>query len=185
MEERAPKKLWEYEVRCPICGSSMLISEYIYSIPIYGNTLIITGECGNCGFRARHVIHLDLKEPRRVILRVSSPEDIRALVVRGPSARIIIPEFEISVEPGGASQGYITTVEGVVEDIMNLTRIACESESSPKCPELLEKLALAKEGLIEYTLILEDPDGFSDIASNKTKYEALKLDEAAEGATPQ
>lgn len=177
MEERAPRKLWEYEARCPICSSSMKIAEYLYSLPIYGNTLIITGECGSCGFRVRHVVHLDVKEPRRVILRVTSPEDMRALVIRGPSARILIPELDISVEPGSASQGYITTVEGIMEDIMNLTRIACEAENSPRCTELLERLSIAKEGLIEYTLILEDPDGFSDIASSKTRYEEFKPEE--------
>lgn len=172
-EEEEPMKLWEYEAKCPICGEKMRISEYLYDVPLYGKTLLVVGTCDNCGYRARHVIHLEQRSATRLVFRVENPDDIKALVIRGPNGRIIIPELEISLDPGPGSQGYLTTIEGLLEDLYYYTVLACEEDPGPRCNEVKEALDTAKRGEKPLTIIIEDPDGLSDIRSDKTRREKI------------
>lgn len=170
-DEKRPLKLWEYETKCPICGEKLVVSEYLYDVPLYGKTLLVVGTCNNCGYRVRHVMHLEQKDAIRIVFKIENPDDVKALVIRGPNGRIIIPELEISLDPGPGSQGYITTIEGVLEDLHNYTNLACEEEPGPRCDEIKEALAMAKRGERPLTVIIEDPEGLSDIISDKTKRE--------------
>ncbi|ACL10550.1 ZPR1-related zinc finger protein [Desulfurococcus amylolyticus 1221n] len=171
-----PVKFNEYTGKCPVCGGLMVYVDYVYRIPYYESVLITTGECSSCGYKYRDVRLTDQKEPRRIIYRVEKPGDERALVIRSSGSILLIPELGLSIEPGPFSQGFITTVEGLIMDFAEKTRFLCEEDKEKKaeCDIVMEKLAKARDGLISYTVIIEDKTGLSDIVSGKTIYEKLQ-----------
>jgi len=89
------------------------------------------------------------------------------------------------MEPGPASQGFITNVEGILmrfEDIVKTARRWNEdnAEKVAICDRILEKLKLAIEGEEDLTVIIEDPFGNSMIVSDDAFWERLSEEEASE-----
>ncbi|WP_317896452.1 ZPR1 zinc finger domain-containing protein [Pyrofollis japonicus] len=169
-------KLGEAVVTCPICGSkSLRITDYLYDLPLVGKIILTTGKCEKCGYKYNDVRLAEAKPPQRIILKVEDEDDLNALVVRASSASIIIPEKGLEMHPGPASQGFITTVEGLLERFREAIELACKDPeaSKEKCNELLEWIKRAKEGQEDFTVIIEDPEGVSTIVSPKARTEPL------------
>jgi len=152
-------------------------------IPYFGEAMIIAGTC-TCGFRHSDTILLCQKEPCRYTLRVTEPEDMDARVIRSSSGTIRVPELGVDVEPGYASESYISNVEGVLDRIEEVVAFATRSarsagneESTRKGEEILEHIANAKSGDFELTIILEDPLGNSAIVSDRAVRCTLGADE--------
>ncbi|MEM4527921.1 MAG: ZPR1 zinc finger domain-containing protein [Desulfurococcaceae archaeon] len=166
------RKIMEYGSTCPVCGSSLQISEYIYNIPYYGDVIISTGLCQRCGFRHNDVQLMETKKPRKIVYIVEKPGDENAIVIRNAHSEIEIPELGLSIMPGTYSQGYITTVEGIIEDFLEITKFICNQSdvNKERCEEILNKLEKAKDGLIRYSVVIYDHAGLSDVVSNKTIY---------------
>lgn len=182
MEEtpnRRPEKIYEYNVKCPICSSGITVSVFKYTVPYYGDILIFSGSCPNCNYVYRDVDQLGGVGPRRVIYRVEQPEDVNALVIKSSYARVEIPELGLIAEPGIASQGYITTVEGLIIEFINALTSLCDYDvvSTANCQELLQKLEKARNGELKYTIIIYDYTGVSDVVSNKAMREKLEVEE--------
>ncbi|MGB9827548.1 ZPR1 zinc finger domain-containing protein [Thermosphaera chiliense] len=177
-----PVKIAEYEVECPVCSQKALVEDYIHNVPYYGDILISVLTCDKCGFRKRDIGVLSISEPRKIIYKVEKPGDERALLIRAGGSRVLIPEFNIEISPGPFSQGFITTIEGLIMDLIEKTSFLCESrgENDSECDRVLDLLNKAKDGLVEYTVIIEDYPGRSDIVSNKTKYVRIEKEESGE-----
>jgi zinc finger protein len=184
MEEftRNLEKLFEYIIKCPLCGSEIIVSEYKYTIPYYGDILISSGTCPNCKYTYRNIEQLSGGEPRKIIYKVEYPSDVNAIIIKSSHARIEIPELGLIAEPGVYSQGYITTIEGLIVEFIEALNFLCRREelSNVKCIELLQKLEKARNGEIEYTVVIYDYMGISDIISNKTLHEKLEVKENKE-----
>ncbi len=174
-EPRRLEKILEYEIECPMCRAEMGVSEYLYEMPMAGKVLIASGRCSRCGYKFSDVRLAEPREPRRIIYRVEKPGDENALVIRASTASIVIPELGVEITPGPASRGYITTVEGIILDILEKTEFLCSSPDAPKekCREALEKLRKARNVETPFTLIIVDPDGVSAILSDKAVIEPL------------
>lgn len=170
-----PIKISEHEDECPICKQKARSEEYVYNIPYYGDILISVINCRYCGFRNRDVRVLSRSSPRRIIYKVEKPGDEKALLIRAGGSRVIIPELNLEISPGPFSQGFITTVEGLIMDFIEKSEFLCESYLTKpvECDRLRELLNKAKDGLINYTVVIEDPNGTSDVVSDKTVYEEL------------
>ena len=101
---------------------------------------------------------------------VTSDSDLNVKVVKSGSATLKIPHI-INVEPGPASEGYITNVEGVIERVRKMIESAAECEDDPaakkKAKNMLKKLGKVLVGREKLKIILEDPDGHSVIISDK------------------
>jgi zinc finger protein len=158
---------------CPVCSAQMQFCWETTDIPHFGEAMVIAGVC-DCGFRHSDTILLTQKEPVRFTLPVTSIEDLDARVIRSSSGTLRIPELGVDVEPGFASESYISNVEGVLDRIEGVvgfaTRSAREAESleaTGKGEEILEKINLARNGRFPLTLILEDPLGNSVIDYEK------------------
>jgi zinc finger protein len=154
-------------------------------IPHFGEAMIIAGIC-NCGFRHSDTILLTQKEPVRFLLAVETIDDLDARVIRSSSGTIRVPELGVDIEPGFASESYISNVEGVLDRIEGIvcfaTRSAREAknlESTTKGDEILEKIELARKGEFPITLILEDPLGNSSIDSEKAVKSPLTNEDIA------
>ena len=88
--------------------------------------MVIAGVC-DCGFRHSDTILLTQKEPVRFTLQVTSIEDLDARVIRSSSGTIRIPELGVDIEPGFASESYISNVEGVLDRIEGVVGFATRS----------------------------------------------------------
>jgi zinc finger protein len=154
-------------------------------IPYFGEAMMISGVC-ECGFRHSDTILLTQKEPVRFKLDVTDLDDMDARVIRSSSGTLRVPELGIDIEPGFASESYVSNVEGVLDRIEGVvvfaTRSAREAgslESTQKGEEILEKIAQARRGLFPITLILEDPLGNSAIVSEKAERSPLTEEDIA------
>ncbi len=158
---------------CPVCCREMQFNWETQEIPYFGEAMVIAGVCG-CGFRHSDTILLTQKEPSRYTLEVTAIADLDARVIRSSSGTIRVPELGIDVEPGYASESYISNVEGVLDRIEDIVAFATRSareassfESTRRGEEILEKIDLARRGQFKLTFVIEDPLGNSAIASEK------------------
>ncbi|MEM2524294.1 MAG: ZPR1 zinc finger domain-containing protein [Desulfurococcaceae archaeon] len=173
-----PEKLAEYTSKCPLCGYELRVLDYKYSIAYYGDVIISTAECPSCGFKHRDVLVLGKSNPRKIVYRVEEPGDENALLVKSSTCKIEIPELGLTVEPGISSQGYITTIEGLILDFIYALNYLCEQEDAPrdKCSELSSLLGKAKNAEVKYTVIVYDSLGVCDIIGKKEPaYEELNV----------
>ncbi len=170
------EKILVYEIGCPLCRKRMVVEEYLYEMPYVGKVLIATGKCSQCGYRFNDVRLAEPREPRRIVYRVERPGDENAIVIRASTASIKIPELGVEITPGPASTGYITTVEGIILDVIEKTEFLCSSGDAPrdKCVEKLDELRSARDVRKPFTLVIEDPDGVSAILSDKAHIEPLE-----------
>ena len=169
-------KIGEATITCPVCGTkSLRITDYLYDLPLVGKVILTTGKCTKCGYKYNDVRLAETNPPRRIILRVTDQRDLNALVVRASTASIIIPEAGLEMHPGPASQGFITTIEGLLERFKEAIELACRDPEAnkQKCNELLSWIQDAKNGKKEFTVIIEDPEGVSTIISDKARIEPL------------
>ena len=169
-------KIGEATITCPVCGSkSLRITDYLYNMPLVGRVILTTGKCTRCGYKYNDVRLAETNPPRRIILKVINQRDLNALVVRASTASITIPEVGLEMHPGPASQGFITTVEGLLERFKEAIELACRDPEAnkQKCNELLSWIQNAKNGKKEFTVIIEDPEGVSTIISDRARIEPL------------
>ena len=168
-------------ISCPSCGNEINVVTALYDTPYFGKILITSMSC-DCGFRHSDSFSAEIKDPVRFKLEVNR-DTLFSKVVRSTSATLRIPELGLTMEPGPASQGFITNVEGVLIRFQEIVEMAkrwnSDSEDAVKrCEYILEKLKKAMEGEEMLTLILEDPYGNSAIVDNGVFMENLSEGEA-------
>ena len=170
-EETKIREIATYTSKCPICGRDLVIKDYRYNIPYYGDIIISVAKCENCGFRHTDVLTISNGGPRRIIYRVEEPEDSNALLIKSSTCRIEIPELGVTIEPGTYSQGYISTIEGLILDVIEVTEYLCSQEDSPKekCHEVMKLLEKARNNETSYTVIIDDHLGICDIVNPRKK----------------
>jgi zinc finger protein len=168
-----------------MCSSEMDFNWETKEIPHFGEAMIIAGVCC-CGYRHSDTILLSQKEPMRHTLTVTSPEDLDARVIRSSSGTIRVPELGIDVEPGAASEAYVSNVEGVLNRIRDMVEFATRSaqeagdlEKTERGGQILENMKMVLKGQFNLTVIIEDPLGNSAIVSEKAVRCALTEEEIA------
>lgn len=167
-----PRLISEEKGACPACGSkSFTIKVYYYKIPLVNDILITSYKCDNCGYRSSDVTAVNHDEPAKYILTVDNVEDLSALVVKTSKAILKIPELGIEIYPGPAACGYITTVDGVLERVLDVLPSECDE----KCQQKKNKIIKAINGQVKFTLILEDHYGGSAIVYKKEKVKVEKI----------
>jgi len=179
-EERGPRKIGEYVVRCPVCGRETLrVEEYIYEVPMLGKVIISTGKCTACGYRYSDARLAEARGPSKIVYPVQKPEDLNALVVVSSSATVLVPELGLEARPGPAAQGYITTVEGVLDRFLEALEAACRDPEADReaCEKNRRAIEEAKEGRRQFTLVIVDPEGVSAVASEKARREPVSREE--------
>ena len=177
MHSKELEKILEYEIDCPMCKRKMNIEEYLYEMPMVGKVLIASGTCNYCGYKFSDVRLAEPREPRKILYSVEKPGDENAVVIRASTASIKIPELGVEITPGPAARGYITTVEGIILDIIEKTKFLCSSPDAPKenCDKKLRELEEARNVAKPFTLIIIDPEGVSAILSDKARIIPLNI----------
>jgi len=107
---------------------------------------------------------------RRFEFRIISREDLLVRVIRAETCQIEIPELGVVIEPGNASEGFITNVEGVllrIEKVLGMTKNWAirdgDKDKIEQIEELSNRIDAVKNGEFAITLILEDETGNSAI----------------------
>jgi zinc finger protein len=159
---------------CPICNAEITFDWETKDIPHFGEAMVIAGVCESCGFRISDTILLNQGEPVRYTITIEDVEDLNARVIRSTSGTIRLPELGIDVEPGPASDAYISNVEGVLQKVRGIVAFATKSaldagveENARRGKCILERIEQAMNGVGPLTIVLEDPLGNSAIVSEK------------------
>lgn len=163
--------------KCSFCGENTLaLREEEIEIPHFGRVFVLTMECTGCNYRKTDVEPAETKEPCKYTFEVTSENDLNVKIIKSADATVKIPHV-ITIEPGPASEGYITNVEGLLERVKSQIQSAAELEEEPaaknKAKNLLKKLGNVLVGRESLKIIIEDPSGFSAIVSEKAQKSKL------------
>lgn len=167
----------ETNVECPACGENLFLIFYNTEIAYEERITIQTYFCKSCLYKNSTVLKEGKNKPQRTELKVSRPDDLRIIIYRAPEASILIPEIEAEVFPGEASQGEITTVEGLIYNLRKkIDLMEKDPEDAAQLKKVKDKLDEMLEGkLPDFTVVLEDPTGKSVINSSKAVVIDLKM----------
>ncbi|NJE26744.1 ZPR1 zinc finger domain-containing protein [Thermococcus sp. MV5] len=178
-----------HEIRlgdCPICGGKNTLKalNHIHEIPYFGKVMESTIICEKCGYRNADVMLLEEKEPRAYVVKVEEEKDLFTRVVKSKSGTIELEEIGVKIEPGPASQGFVSNVEGVLERVRETLLMAKrfkqqenDDESVRKIEEILSYIAEVKEGKKPLTVKIMDPFGNSALIGEKVKSRLLTKEE--------
>ncbi len=165
---------------CPVCqNASLTLVEDEQEVPYFGKVLIFSLKCSNCDFLSSDVECKEQKEPSRYVIVIDSEKDMNIRVVKSSNATIKVPQLKLSVEPGPASIGYVSNIEGILERFKEVLEaqleMAEEHDDRKKIKNILKKIWKARLGDLPLKIILEDPSGNSAIISEKAKIERLRV----------
>jgi len=156
---------------CPIChNKTLMLSEATTDVPFFGKTFLFSMNCSSCGYHKSDVEPEEEREPARYAIEVDSEADMKIRVVKSANATVKIPHVG-NIEPGEASNGYITNIEGVLQRMKKMVEIlrddSEDEEDKKKAKNILKKLLRVMWGQEKLKIIIEDPSGNSAIISDK------------------
>lgn len=167
---------------CISCGRRSVVNMVTnLDIPYLGAAMQTTYMCRDCGFRHSDLIALENKGPMRYEATVSGTDDLDLRVVRSNSGTIRIPELGVDIEPGIASESFITNAEGILErvgEVISTLMADAEQDVHQKCNALLEELEMMKRGERPFRLVVEDPYGNSAIIGDGVVMTRMSEEEA-------
>lgn len=172
------------EAICPSCdGRGLEYTTEPVDLPYLGKSLQIVLRCLACGYRHHDFVLTEHREPTRYTFVITKAEDMSVRVVRSSSGTVRIPELGISIEPGIASEAFVSNLEGIlvrVERVLGqLLRDAESDEIRGKVTDLLDVMLALREGKgPAVTVILEDPFGNSAILGEGATHERIPDAEA-------
>ncbi|MGB8312475.1 MAG: ZPR1 zinc finger domain-containing protein [Halobacteriota archaeon] len=166
---------------CPLCAEALTFKFNTDEIPYFGEIMLVSATCV-CGFKYSDTIMLNEREAARYEIEFGC-DDFTTRIIRSTSGTIEIPEIGVKIEPGAASEAFISNVEGILIRVEDIIKVATKwSSAEPEKFELgnrlLEKINMVKAGEESMTMILDDPFGNSAIISPKAYRRLLSEEEA-------
>ncbi len=163
--------------KCPLCKQNTLrLIEIERDIPLFGKALLMSMSCTNCYYHKADVELIDKKEPARYEVEIDSIEKLNYLVVRSSTCKVNLKNIA-SIEPGIGTNGFITTIEGlllrfkrVVEQLLKDE----DKETAKKAKSTLKKISRILGGMDKAKLIIEDPMGNSCIVGEDVIKKPIK-----------
>ncbi len=143
--------------------------------------MLVSASC-TCGFKYADTISLNEREAARYEMEFDS-SDFATRVIRSSSGTVQIPELGVTIEPGSASEAFVSNVEGVLCRVEEVVSMATKwSSNDPGKFELgnrlLEMIDMVRRGEGKMTLVIDDPFGNSAIISPRAQRRALSESEA-------
>ncbi|MDD5331284.1 MAG: ZPR1 zinc finger domain-containing protein [Candidatus Nanoarchaeia archaeon] len=165
--------------KCPFClKDTLTLTEDEQDIPYFGKIFIFSMNCSNCHYQKSDIESAEMKDPSRHTFEMETKKDLNVRVVKSSTATVKVPTLKMSMEPGPASEGFVTNIEGllqrfkrIIEDERDNTD---EDDVRKAAKNLLKKLWKAELGEQKIKIVIEDPAGNSAIISEKTKVEKIK-----------
>lgn len=170
--------------RCPICRATgtFHFMGRISEIPYFGEVLSTSVNCTACKFRHADVMCLGERKPVRYEFTISSDNDMMVRVVKSGTGTVKIPQLGVKIDPGPASEGYVSNVEGVLDRIETTLTLAIreiEPKKRVRGERLLKRLQAIRDGRLKAKLIILDPSGNSAIVDERAKKRGLTRRELA------
>jgi zinc finger protein len=169
------------ESTCPLCTDVLTFKFSTDEIPFFGEIMLVSASC-TCGFKYADTILLNEREAARYEMEFGSG-DFATRVIRSSSGTVQIPELGVTIEPGSASEAFVSNVEGVLCRVEEIVAMATKwSSNDPSKFELgnrlLEMIDSVRRGEGKMTLVIDDPFGNSAIISPRAQRRALSESEA-------
>ena len=160
---------FDTESTCPSCGKKLTFVFYRTKISYEEAIEIESYFCKSCLYKSNNIRSLEREEPKKLVFSIRNSGDIRTILYRSPEARIQIPELNVDIEPGEISTGEITTVEGVLQRILEKVDLFDEEDADV---EVLRNLKERIQGIINgngenFTMVIDDPRGKSRVNSSR------------------
>jgi zinc finger protein len=156
---------------CPICMKDTLtLTEQEIEVPYFGKLFIFSMICSNCGYKKSDVEAEQQKDPVKWSIDIDSDKDMSIRIVKSSEATVKIQRIT-TIEPGPASEGYVTNVEGLLErvkeQVENIRDSEEDEEDKKKAKNLVKKITRIIWGKEKCKIVIEDPTGNSAIISEK------------------
>jgi zinc finger protein len=163
---------------CPSCGATgtFQIKGSVDDIPYFGEVMETIVTCSNCGLRHVDVMCLGQRKPMRYEFKITSESDLMVRVVRSSTGTLKVPELGVTVEPGSASEGYVSNIEGVLVRIESAVKLASKRVRGAKrrrAEAILGKIEAIREGKLRARVVIMDPFGYSAIMAENVKKREL------------
>lgn len=163
---------------CPFCKKNELtLIESERDIPYFGKVYLYSMTCKNCKYHHSDVEINEKRDPVKYVFLVENDDDLNVRVIKSSEATISFGNLG-SIEPGVASNGYITNIEGLINRFIEQLEIIANNEEEPenakKAKAHLKKLRRVLWGAEQLKIVLKDPSGNSAIISEKAQLEKLK-----------
>ena len=153
-------------MKCPVCGKDTYQENEIeYDIPKLGKFKIICGFCNNCKYKFTSMLPMCGGNPKTIKHEINE-KTINDIVVRSPYCKVVIPELGLELIPGEKCEGFITTIEGILQRFLDTVEFL-EKDEKGKYDEIKKKIQRIIEGKEKATLILEDEKGLSKVVENE------------------
>jgi len=156
--------------RCPVCGRDTLhVMEILYNDPVFGDLILYSNQCDNCGYRRTDIQYLNSRGPSRITYEVRDEEDVyRTYIFRSKNAKVFSPELGFEINPGPEAEAMITTMEGLLLrllDVADSMEVLNEGDDAvvSKLREFKNRVRDALKGRFRFTVIIEDPTGNSTL----------------------
>ena len=165
--------------KCPVCGEEKLtLLEDEMDIPYFGKTYIFSMKCDSCNYAQSDIEAEETKDPCKIEFTVENKKDLSVRIVKSSEGSVKIPQLKMSVDPGVASEGYVSNVEGLLERFKKILESerdnADDEDVRKKAKNLLKRLWKIELGEEKVKMIFEDPSGNSAIISEKAVVSRLK-----------
>jgi zinc finger protein len=163
---------------CPLCGATgtFQIKGSVDDVPYFGEVMETLVTCSNCGLRHVDVMCMGQRKPMRYEFKITSESDLMVRVVRSSTGTMNVPELGVTVDPGSASEGYISNIEGVLDRVEQAVKLALKGARGAKRrrgESVLRKIEAIRGGKLKARVIIMDPSGHSAILAERVKKREL------------
>ncbi|KAJ6258785.1 Zinc finger protein [Drechslerella dactyloides] len=159
-------EVYSFPATCPTCTMNAVTNMKMVEIPHFQEVVIMSTVCDHCGYKSNEVKTGGAvpSNGRRMTLKVTDPSDLARDILKSESCALSIPEIKLDLTPGTLG-GRFTTLEGLLTQVHDdlHSRIFSETSDSmipqerERWLKFFEGLANARDGKINFTVVLEDP----------------------------
>ena len=154
---------------CPFCNTNNLtLMEEEIEVPFFGKTFVFSMSCSNCKYHKADVEAEENKPPVKYTIDITDVKDMEIRVVKSSEATVKVPRIA-SIEPGPASNGFISNIEGIFqrikEQLENIKENDDDKDAQDKARKMIKKVNRIMFGQDKAKLVIEDPSGNSAIIS--------------------
>ena len=167
--------------KCPMCYKNTLtLYETEQDIPYFGKVFLFGMNCNNkeCNYKQNDVELEKQGESSKIEFTVMNSKDLNTRLVKSSTATVKVPQLKMSVEPGVASDGYVSNIEGLLQRFKKILEderdTADDNDIRKKAKNLLKKLWRVECGDEILKIVIEDPSGNSAIISEKAVVSSFK-----------
>ncbi|MBU0535410.1 MAG: ZPR1 zinc finger domain-containing protein [Nanoarchaeota archaeon] len=159
---------------CPVCRkNTCTLTQMDRYIPFGAKNILIyvfSMTCSDCKYHKADVEFSEQHDPIKLTLDVEGDDDMKIMIIRSGEGIVKIPHIT-TIEGGPTSNGYITTVEGLLNRVKKAVEIIRDSseddEEKQKAKNMIKKITRIQWGKDKCKIIIEDKTGNSDILSDK------------------